>query len=283
VATATVAAGRELRGVRARRHRAGAVLRDVYRRCRDDRLWDAAAALTFFALLALPPFILLLTSLATFLVSAREAGALVEGIGRDVAPGAVTAIVGRRVAALDGLSHGALLGWGATVGLVAGSNAAAAAARALDAVHHVTARRSFWRTLRVTVPCAAATGLLLMVAVGLVVGVPLVPGGSISPAVRWARYPVSAAVMMGSWALLYRFLPGERQRFHLLTAGSLLGVAVWLAGSYGLSFYLAHAPALQVTYGGLLRAVVLVAWLWLASLAFLLGAVLNAALHGARA
>jgi membrane protein len=255
-------------------------LREVLRRCRDDRLWDASAALAFFAILALAPFALLLASFATFFVSAREAGALLQAIGRDVAPDAVTAIVGRRVAALDGMSHGALIGWGATVGLVAGANATAAAGRALDAVYHATARRSPWQVLRVALPCAAVTGILLLVAVGLVVGVPRIASPSATAPQLWARYPASSAVMMVAWATLYRFLPAERRPFHLLTAGSTLGVAVWLLGSYGLSFYLAHAPALRIAYGGLLRGVALLAWLWVASLAFLLGAVLDAALHG---
>ena len=58
--------------------------------------------------------------------------------------------------------------------------------------------------------------------------------------------------------------------------GAGLGVALWLAASYGFATYISQIANVGAIYGAFTGAIVLVVWLWLTSVALLFGAELNA-------
>lgn len=64
--------------------------------------------------------------------------------------------------------------------------------------------------------------------------------------------------------------------------GALLAVACWLAISWGFGLYVTTLTDYAVFYGSLAAVAVLLVWLWLSSLAILVGAELNAQLEGLR-
>ena len=79
------------------------------------------------------------------------------------------------------------------------------------------------------------------------------------------------------FAFIYYVTPDVQQRsFRWVTPGAIVGVLLWLAASYGLSFYLSKVPDVGAIYGAFTGAIVLVGWLWLTNVALLFGAELNA-------
>lgn len=64
--------------------------------------------------------------------------------------------------------------------------------------------------------------------------------------------------------------------------GAALAVALWLVISWGFGLYVRTLTDYAVFYGSLAAVAVLLVWLWLASLAILVGAELNAQLEGLR-
>ena len=99
--------------------------------------------------------------------------------------------------------------------------------------------------------------------------------------VNVVRFPALAWLILTALAILYHYGPdhpsGDRGGMQWLSWGSGVAAVVWLAGSTGLSLYVANASKFQAagTYGALGGVVVLLLWLWMSSFAVILGAVVN--------
>ena len=77
-------------------------------------------------------------------------------------------------------------------------------------------------------------------------------------------------------AILYYLLPDVEQRFKFITPGSVVAVVIWVLASLGFSFYVSRFGSYEVSYGALGGVIILLLWMWISSLAVLLGAEINA-------
>ena len=88
------------------------------------------------------------------------------------------------------------------------------------------------------------------------------------------RWPVLAVVMLLGIGLLYRFSAGPHPRAWLgvVTIGAVVAMVAWLVVSGLFAAYTANFASYGKTYGALASIVVVLLWLWLTSLALLIGA-----------
>ncbi|MBX3209672.1 MAG: YihY/virulence factor BrkB family protein [Labilithrix sp.] len=94
---------------------------------------------------------------------------------------------------------------------------------------------------------------------------------------------LSLAGAVGGLCLFYRLAVSHaREVRRRLLPGALVAVALWLVVSWGFSLYLRTLASYTVYYGSLAAVAVLLVWLWLTSLAILVGAELNSQLEGLR-
>ena len=147
--------------------------------------------------------------------------------------------------------------------------------------------RSFVRKRLVAVELVVLTGLaFLLVAVLLIFGPSLQQlvashVGSASGAVGWiwwiAEWPILVFGLLTAFStLLYLGPDAAHPRWHFVTPGSLLAAAVWLASSGAFAFYTSSFGSYNKTWGSLAAVIVMLTWLWLAAVALLLGAEVNA-------
>jgi membrane protein len=247
----------------------------------QDRIGDTAAALTFFGVLALFPFLIFLVSLASLIIDPAQAQALIDQLGQ-VAPGPATQIVSERLQALGASQPTGLLTVGAAGAIWAASGGVAALMRALNLAYDVDESRPFWKVRLIAVGTTVGAALLSIAATLLAVAAPAVAakvGGPVGQVILWLRLPVAGFLMMWVWALLYYFLPDVKQRFKLITPGSVVGVVVWLLVSWGFSVYVTNFGKYDATYGTLGGIVVLLLWMWITAQVVMLGAEINAVLE----
>jgi len=96
---------------------------------------------------------------------------------------------------------------------------------------------------------------------------------------------VSLSVLFATAALaaFYRFSVSHSKRVsRRVLPGAALAVVLWLVISWAFGFYVSTLAEYAVFYGSLAAVAVLLVWLWLTSLAILVGAELNAQLEGLR-
>lgn len=94
---------------------------------------------------------------------------------------------------------------------------------------------------------------------------------------------ISLALATFGLAGFYRFSISRPTRVKRRAfPGAVLAIGLWLLISWGFGLYVRSLSDYAVFYGSLAAVVVLLVWLWLTSLAILVGAELNAQLEGLR-
>ena len=94
----------------------------------------------------------------------------------------------------------------------------------------------------------------------------------------WARWGVIVICIVLSMELLYFFGPNVKQRFKHSLPGALIGTVLWILISAAVNIYVSHFANYNKTYGTIGAVVALLFWLYVSSIAILIGAELNAEL-----
>jgi membrane protein len=93
---------------------------------------------------------------------------------------------------------------------------------------------------------------------------------------------VLAALLMFSFALIYRFAPNLRNHeWKWSTPGSVCALILWGAATAGLHIYFDHINDYIRTYGQLNRVVMLMLWLYFTNAAILIGGEMNSEIEKA--
>jgi membrane protein len=275
--------------------RAAAVIGRSLRSFYDDQMTHHAAALTYYSLMSLFPAVLVALSLLGLLGQYPQTYDAIVDYLRDVAPTSVVDPLDR--ALRDALQRkgtaATALVIAVAVALYGTTGALEATRRALNVVFELDGpgrgflRRKAIDSLFTVVLMVLVFASLAMVFVGGRLAEDLLgfAGLGETAADIWsiARWPGAVAVAMLIFALIYYITPDVKQRgFHWLTPGAAVGVLLWLAASLAFSAYVSNVADVGAFYGTFAGAILLVAWLWLSSVALLFGAELNAEIERER-
>jgi membrane protein len=260
---------------------------------RDDNLTDWAAALTYYAVLAIFPALIVLVSVLG-LIGESATQPLIDNLG-SVAPGPAKDIFTSAIRNIEG-SQGAA-GVFFVIGLAAAiwsaSGYIGAFMRASNAIYDIDEGRPIWKTLPLRV---GLTVLLMVLTAVSAIGVTLSGGlaqevgnviGVGDTAVDiWniAKWPVLLVFVSFMFAVLYWAAPNVKQPgFRWITPGGVLAVVGWVIASLAFAFYVSNFGSYNKTYGALAGPIVFLVWLWISNVMILLGAEFNAELERGRA
>ena len=246
-----------------------------------NKLTDAAAALTFYGILALFPFILFIVAAASLIIRPEQVQALGAALARDTPP-ALAPILLARLAELTARPRVGVLTFSALAAVWSSTTGVTSLVTALNSAYGVSERRPQWKVYSMAFAVMLGAALLALLAALVAVVVPIAAqqlGTSWQPLVGWLRLPVAAFLMMIVWATIYYVLPNVTQTVRLIMPGSVAGVIVWLAATLVFSFYVSQFGNFGITYGALGGIVILLVWMWFSSLALMLGAEVNAVLR----
>jgi membrane protein len=248
---------------------------------------DSAAALAFFAALAVFPASLALVSAFALVDNRADAPADILRVLVGVAPhDTIVAIRGPLTQLLSIPSAGYALATGLILTLWTLSGYLTAFGRAINTAYEVQEGRR-WLPLRAT---------MLVVAFGLMIaGAVVVSLVSVTPSIAeaiakglrypswvpvlWdiAKWPVLAVVAVGVVGVLFYYPPNVRHlRIRWVTGGALLTIVVWTLATIGFAVYVLNFSHYNRFYGWLGGAIVLLLWLYLSSLVVVFGAEMDA-------
>lgn len=260
----------------------------------DDNLTDWAAALTYYAVQALFPALIVLVALLGLLGNADTINSIF-GIMKDA--GAPQSTVDAVRTPLEGVikskgGAGALLGVGLLGALWSASGYIGAFMRASNSVYEVQEGRPFWklRPLQILVTIGMVL-LLAVILIALVVSGPLASavgkaigiGGTAVTVFNIAKWPVILVVLMGIVALLYYIAPNVKQpKVRWVSPGGVVAVLLWILASAAFAFYVSNFGSYNKTYGTLGAVISLLVWLWITNLALLFGIEFDSELERSR-
>jgi membrane protein len=275
------------------RRDAVAIGKRAVREALDDNLTTWAGAIAYSLFLALPSTLLLSLGLFSVLAGPDTVATVTEKIGTVVPAEAVTLIEDTLTRIVEAQSGGwAMIAVGGALALWAATSAMTTLMTALNRTYEREETRGFLRQ-RLT---ALAMFALSVLAFGLVMGL-LVLGPHVSEwvgeavglesVVSWlwwaAQWPILLAGLFAVFATILYFGPNvDHPRWTLITPGSVLAVAVWLAASGLFAAYVSMFGSYNKAWGSLGAVIVLLTWLWLSALALLLGAEVNAEVERSR-
>src|SRR5271169_3583073 len=250
----------------------------------------SSAALAFFFLMSLFPFLIFLASALALLPIPHLAARLIHLVSHFV-PEQTMPMVDNMLTSTMHTNNG-LLSAGFILAVIAASNAIASMATALNTIYEVEETRGFWRERLSAIYVTFAVGGMTTVALGAMLlgphfGRELARVFNVSrtfvavwPVMRWTLVLTCALTSIGT---LYYLGPNCKHTLRQQVAGSLFAVAVWIASSGLLGIYLRKFSYFNAMYGTLASFIVLMMWLQFAAMAILLGAELNVELEKQKA
>jgi membrane protein len=267
-------------------------LKSLYQAHERDAVSTSAAALTYYFIFSLFPFLFFLVTLAAFLPLGGSVQTLFARL-RPIMPHEAMGIVEQHIKALLHKPHPKLLTAGVAVSIYSASRGVNAFREGMNLAYGVKESRSYLHTQALAIAMTAGGALLVLIGVAAMIiggdaGVWLARHlGLMSEwllAWRWLRWPVIVFVLMIAVAVTYHLLPDVRHKFHLITAGSVIATLAWLLATWAFSAYVSHFGKYNVTYGSIGGVIILMTWLWMTGFIFLMGGEINAILareHGA--
>ena len=246
-----------------------------------NKLTDAAAALTFYGILALFPFILFIVATTGAIIRPDQVQALGAALARD-APPALAPILLARLAELTARPRVGVLTFSALAAVWSSTSGVASLVSVLNSAFGVSEGRPLWKIYTMAFAVMLGGAFLALLAAVVAVVAPIAAerlGVYWQPLIGWLRVPIATCLMMIVWATIYYVLPNVKQTVRSILPGSVVGVVVWVAATLGFSFYVSHFGSFGITYGALGAIVILLFWMWLSSLALMLGAEINAVMR----
>ena len=262
-------------------------LRRALKNFSRHNMTNVAAALAYYAFLAIPASLMVAVGLFSLLAGPHavatligKLGGVVPGQARELLSSNLTDTTRHRGSGITVIAVGSLFAlWSVT-------GAMQHLSWALNIAYGQEERRGFVRRRLVALEMA----LVGLIGAALVFGV-LVLGPHLSTwignalgaeritKVVWyvAEWPLLVAALLAVFAALTYLGPDcDRRVGRALGLGSLVSVAAWLAASGAFAVYAAHFGSYNKTWGSLAAVVVMLTWLWLGGVALLLGAEIDA-------
>jgi membrane protein len=240
----------------------------------EDNITGEAAKAAYYFFLSLFPMLIVLFA-ATGLVGGEAAFnrimAWLDTALPDDAIGQVESVVRE----ITQQRRPGILSVGLLLSIWAASNFFAALGDGLDGMFGVRGRSSWLRKrLKAILLMFVGGALLIAAAVALVAGPQIAGALGLSPLAHWLAWPIAVLTLVALLFLVYYILPALDQagmRRELLI-GAVVGTAVWILATIGFRLYVSHIAAFERTYGVIGGIIVLLLWLYITSLAILLGA-----------
>ncbi|HEY6630528.1 MAG TPA: YihY/virulence factor BrkB family protein [Rhizobiaceae bacterium] len=262
------------------------ILYDMLGHFNDDDGWSMASHLAITALMALFPFLIFATTLASFLGADAFADTAVHLVF-DTWPEQIAAPIAAQVVDVLTVQRTDLLTYGVLLSGFFASNGIESLRTALNRAYRVVETRSFvFRRVQSLAFVLIATIGFVVISVFLVLA-PLLarlalakfPG--LEPymgTITFWRFAIASAVIVLGLIAVHVWLPAGRRRFTDIVPGILFTLIGWLVGSTIFAAYIDQFSSYVTTYAGLASIMIAIVFLYIVSAIFILGGELNAAI-----
>lgn len=263
------------------------VLREIWNRVQADDCFDLAAQISFYFVLSLFPFFLVIAAIVGWLPSTTLwksfAAWMVTYLPSESRTFVFCMILNLSSGSKGVLSAGLITTiWSASSGFVS----------LMESLSIVSGRRdsrSYWRKHAIAVCFSFLGAVFALACFGLMtlghwgsVWIFTSAGAWHVPQVVWriVRWLATFGLMCLGIDLVNYFLPNVRRPWRWMTAGTACAVVSLVAATVGLNLYVEHFSSYPKIYGTFGAFIVLMLWIYIASLILLVGAEVDHELEG---
>jgi membrane protein len=147
----------------------------------------------------------------------------------------------------------------------------------LNRIYETPRERSFARRMGISTALAAAVIVLVVATTATLEIAPRLLNGAVAgPAAAILRWPLALVLLWATVTLVLRVAPAEQRPPGRVTFGSALVIVAWLVSSAVFGWYLTDVASYNSIFGALATVVVVLTYLYVATIAFLAGVQLDA-------
>jgi membrane protein len=258
----------------------------------DDDGWALASHIALSALLALFPFLIVLTALAGF-VGSKDVADNLATLLLDTWPQAVAGPLAREIHNVLGTTRGGVLTIGVVLSIYFAASGVDSLRIGLTRAYNAKETRSWWLLKLESIAYVLVAAVALLALGFLIVLAPLVFAtwlkyapwlAPLEQQFTYWRYGISGIVIVIALVVAHKWLPAGKRRFADIAPGVIVTLVLWLAGGILFGRYLAEFANNYVTmYAGLASAMIALVFLYWIAAIFIYGGELNAAILRERA
>jgi membrane protein len=272
--------------------RFGRATLDAYYRFLANDGWATASHIALSTLMALFPFLILVTALAASFLGSKELADEVAQILLETWPREVAGPIASEIHNVLTRTRGDILTIGVAFAVYFASSGIESLRIGLNRAYGATETRN-WLLLRIESIAYVLVGAVALLALAfLIVLGPLMFATAVKfmpwlAALEWnftvARYAIAILALVIALVVAHKWLPAGRRRFREIVIGILVTLMLWLATGILFGRYLAEFAYTYVSYyAGLASAMMALVFLYLSASIFVYGGELNAALRRQR-
>lgn len=254
-----------------------------------DNILGLAAQLAYYFFLALFPALLFLVALLSFVPIGNVMDTLTHTLGR-VLPGDALKIIQDQLLNIANDKSGGLLTFGMLGTIWSASAALTGITDALNHAYDIQESRPWWQVRLTAIGLTIALAVFIIASTVLVIAGPALAtkiaqifhlGGAFTLTWNIVQWPVVFALVSLGVAMVFYFAPDAEQQWIWITPGSVLATILWLLISIGFKFYVTNFGSFNATYGTIGGVIIMLLWMYVSSLAILVGAEMNAEIEHA--
>jgi len=257
-----------------------------------DEGWAIASHIALSALMAMFPFLIVVTALAGFFFGSKELADEAARLMLEMWPQQVAGPLSLDLQGMLTSLHGSALTFGVIFAIYFASSGVESLRIALNRAYSKTEPRTWWMLRLESIIYVLVGAVALLAFAFLVVLAPLIwwkvilylpalsPFGYL---ITFARFTVAGVVIVIALTIMHLWLPAGRRPIGEVFPGIFATLALWLISGELFGRYLAEFAYGYVTmYAGLASVMIALVFLYINASIFIFGGELNAVLHDIR-
>jgi membrane protein len=268
------------------------VIKFFYKQLRTVGISERASAISYNLIMAIPPAFLFLFTLLPKLpfIDKKNIKLQLHMLVNDIIPAKIhNENINKFIDSFFGEPKFGLLSFGFVLSLYFASNAMMGIMRSFNKNYVGFQKRmglhNRWTAIKLTsLLFSLVLGcLVLLITQGAVLKWMGVKSVSVRQIIFFIRWAFLIALIFYSFAFIYKYAPAVQKRWKLLSPGAILATSLGIAASLGFSAFVNNFGKYSVLYGAIGTVIVLMALVFINSLALLIGFELNVSIKSLRA
>ena len=265
---------------------------DAFRHFLADDGWAIASHIALSTLMAMFPFLIVVTALAGFFFGSKQLADEAARILLDAWPQEVAGPIALDIAGVLTDTRGGVLTFGILFALYFASSGVESLRVGLNRAYGMSEPRAWWLLRLESIGYVLVAAVAILAFAFLVVLAPFIWSKLVhyvptleplSDLVTFARFAVAAVVLVIALMIVHGWLPAGRRSFIEIAPGIAATLLLWLISGTAFGRYLANYAFTYISmYAGLASAMVALIFLYVCASIFIYGGELNSVIAKAR-
>jgi len=264
------------------------IIADAFRHFNDDDGWAIASHIALSTLMAIFPFLIVVTAFAGLFFGSKQLADEAARILLEAWPKEVAGPIALDIAGVLTDTRGDVLTFGVLFALYFASSGVESLRIGLNRAYAAPEQRTWWLLRLESIGYVLIGAVAILAFSFLVVLAPLIwdklvhtvpklePLGNL---ITFARYAVAVVVLVIALLIVHLWLPAGRRSLGAIAPGILATLLLWLISGAAFGRYLANFAFTYVSmYAGLASAMIALVFLYVCASIFIYGGELNSAI-----